>query len=458
VSDRSQRIESQIMRDESLFAAVESLGVAIAALVRQSKSKGDLVARAKTFILRPNFNLHYTVDPSVMNFGRELIEEEVWEHDSQSKFFEGALQKLPEFKAVESLLEHDPQNAQFLRGFVLTVARNSLLSLNRDPLPKLVQTLLRDISKEPQDCRIKIWLTGISLKPDSMAVSDSLALMRPHRGDLQEKVTEESAHYSHAFQPDVHFSCLADLRLSAAYPRERQQAVEKLVLALRLFRLGAVASPMYSCSSESFDPFANFTMGSPGRVGREVYTMTLEDTHALRSFLDTISPLLPTSFQSPESKRDYFSIALYWYGEALLATIPPEGVIASAVACLEALFLENVQTEMAYRLGTRVSGFLRCFGLAPLDTQALVKQAYDVRSKYVHGDDQDKKWTSQVLLDLSRSILGIARLSLVAFSQMKDQTSRRELLALVDNALLDDRTRNELVELCARLKFCTALA
>lgn len=211
---------------------------------------------------------------------------------------------------------------------------------------------------------------------------------------------------------------------------------------------------LYAFKADSFDLLANIGIAGPNRTGREAYELSFGDSSALADFLEEIIPLLPTHFDFPQPKPDFFSIGLHWYGEALLAPLPPEGSVASAVACLEALFLENVQTEMSYRLGMRVAGLMRCFGFPSLDVQAVVKNAYDVRSKYVHGDEQDKKWSSQRLLELFRSVSEYARLGLLAFCQLRDKISRRDFLASVDNSLLDDKSREDLHTTCHHIKFC----
>ena len=77
-----------------------------------------------------------------------------------------------------------------------------------------------------------------------------------------------------------------------------------------------------------------------------------------------------------------------------------------------------------------------------------------MRSKYVHGDEQDKKWSIQKLLVLSRSVLDYSRLALLVFCQLKGKISRHDLLALVDSSLLDDKSRLELGVLCYHVKFC----
>jgi hypothetical protein len=452
--DRDPEPELPRENDTSLANALELLTRAMFAVVKECKENGTLAARRTTYTLRPNFNLMYSVDPTIMNFGIEQVEEEVWDYKNQSDFLEARIQGLPELQAVESLIGQEPHHRQMLRNFMLAVAHSSLSATAPQPLTGHVETLLGDLQTKERPCKGTVWLTGVTLASECISVSDTPILRRPTRHDLQEKVTAESAHYAHALQAPVSFSCIAELRLRYLYPMTRQDSVEKLALALRLFRLGAVASSAYAFEEDSFRLLANVRFGGPSRAGREAYELSPGDAANLADFLAEINPLLPTQFGFPKPKADFFPIALHWFGEALLAPLPPEGSVASAVACLEALFLENVQAEMSYRLGLRVAGLLRCFGFPSLEVQAIVKSAYNVRSRYVHGDEQDKEWTPQELLGLSRAISDYARIALLAFCQLKEKIPRGELLARVERSLLDDKSREELQATCGQIKFC----
>lgn len=452
--DNDLKPESPRANDAPLANALGLLTRAIFAVVRECKENGTLAVGRAVYTVRPNFNLKYSVDPTVLNFGLEQLEEEVWDYKNQSDIFETKIRTLPEFQTAESLIGKESQHRELLRHFAFAVAHASLSGVAPQALTRHIETLLGDLQARERSCIATIWLAGVTLASERISVSDALVLRRPTRRDLQEKVTVESAHYAHAFQPSVYFSCIAELRLRYLYPVAQQAAVERLVLALRLFRLGAVASSMYAFKADSFDPLANVGIGGPGRTGREAYELSCGDSPVLADFLKEITPLLPTHLDFPQQKPDFFSIALHWYGEVLLSPLPPEGSVASAVACLEALFLENVQTEMSYRLGMRVAGLMRCFGFPSVDVQAVVKNAYDVRSKYVHGDEQDNKWSPQKLLELSSSISDYARLALLAFCQLRGKLSRRELMASVEMSLLDDKSRDELQATCDQVKFC----
>jgi hypothetical protein len=292
--------------DDPLANALESLTGAIFAVVKEGKENGMLTMQRIAYTLRPNFNLRYSVDPTIMNFGLEQVEQETWDYKNQPDFFEARIQRLPEFQAAESLIGQEPHHALLLRNFSLTVAHASLSGAAAQTLTRHAKTLLGDLETTERSCDATIWLTGVTLASERISVSDDLVLRRPARRDLQEKVTAESAHYAHAFQPPVSFSCIAELRLRYLHPVDRQGSVERLVLALRLFRLGAVASSMYAFEEESFDAMRNFRIGGPGRVGREAYELPLGEAPALGDFLRELLLFCRPSLIFPSPNRISF--------------------------------------------------------------------------------------------------------------------------------------------------------
>jgi hypothetical protein len=70
--------------------------------------------------------------------------------------------------------------------------------------------------------------------------------------------------------------------------------------------------------------------------------------------------------------------------------------IAAYVSCLEVLF-STASTELAHKLSERIAVFLADNGAERVTIYQQVKQAYDVRSKIVHGSEIDTKQHDQLL-------------------------------------------------------------
>jgi len=93
----------------------------------------------------------------------------------------------------------------------------------------------------------------------------------------------------------------------------------------------------------------------------------------------------------------------------------------------------------------RVAALLRAVGLgtAPLEIYQNVRRAYQIRSKFVHGSSVTLKDQASAR-SLGDATLESARLSLVVFLTLAESLPRSHLVAMLDDALLDDGARNRL--------------
>jgi hypothetical protein len=227
-----------------------------------------------------------------------------------------------------------------------------------------------------------------------------------------------------------------------------------LTTILCLFRLGSVSVPRYDVSTDSFSIFARFRTGlSKQVVSRFKYALSPDDGPTLLQALQVLTPLVPSVYDHPPIKPSFLSTALGWYNESLMAGGSVEGAIAWAVACLEALFLgDNPNTEISYRLSQRVIALLRCFGWAPLEIRKTLKQAYDVRSRHVHGAVPNKL-SPEELNRLHRDLADYARVSCLAWTQLLATNKRKELLETLEDALIDDASNMRLQRWCNAVHF-----
>ena len=165
-------------------------------------------------------------------------------------------------------------------------------------------------------------------------------------------------------------------------------------------------------------------------------------------------PLVPSILaEGPEPKLKFLATALRWYGEALLACGPREARVASAIASLEALFLGDNPPpgEISFRFTQRVVALLRCFGWTPLETRAILKRAYDVRSKYVHGA-ASKKFTSDEMTKLFQDVAECARVSCLIWMQIVTAHNRQDALTILEDSLIDEAAYVQLKTWCAAIE------
>jgi hypothetical protein len=170
-------------------------------------------------------------------------------------------------------------------------------------------------------------------------------------------------------------------------------------------------------------------------------------------------PALPTAYGPPQQEPDFLSTAFDLYTDALLAPKPIEGAIASAVACLEALCLSDNPDpgEITLRLVQRVALLLGRYGWPPSEIKKMLKVAYNVRSRYVHGSvpNPKKRLSPEQLVQIFRATTDHARLACLVIVQMTKIHNKDNVMLLkaLDDAMIDDAARKQLDDWCSVVKF-----
>lgn len=438
---------------------IKSLAAALFSRIREEvldwKQSSRLALHTQKYTLRPNYGVRYSIDPTITNFPVEEIEEQVWNAADLEQFIEEQIEHLPEYSELTRAVEEKGWRTAPIKPFARRVAYLCSTGVDAGGFEKHFETLIADLAGDQQIYHAKIFITGISLAESSMLISDSLVLRCPTREDVQEKVRGEMIHYTLAFRPyQCPFSCLADLHVPLSQPIDLQLYIDRLTIGLLLFRIGSVSAPQYEYESESFMSYGQARLTMPPRTERITYRLSREDASHLHLFLSAITPLIPSLYEVPQREPDFVSTALQWYGEALLASSPVQGAIASAIACLEALFLgDNPTTEITFRLVNRVACLLACLGWPPLEIREILMEAYGVRSKYVHGVSLSKKKGKRSPEQLLQKTAEYARVGCLIWLQLPRLHDRKETLNLIDKALVDDVCRRELIRRLNRIKF-----
>ena len=125
--------------------------------------------------------------------------------------------------------------------------------------------------------------------------------------------------------------------------------------------------------------------------------------------------------------------------------------ITGHFSSLEALYLyPSEQQEMSYRLRMRVAKLLDLIGYNPDEVREKIKDAYEVRSTYVHGGilkQKDRRKLERKYVDISefsKTIIDYLRASIVAFLRKRNKDI---LIQKIDDSLLDNRKENEVKRL-----------
>ena len=412
------------------------------------------------FFVRPNLSLQYRLDSSMVHNGQAVhTEEEEWDWKGFEALWEERIKPSAAFLGVRGLLSADGRAESMLRLFSSRLVVDGLGASIALDIDEYVEILIRDVKREPQNSHARLWLNGIEVSDEPVAVSGELSFRRPRPEDLLERVHDDAIHYAHAFQPKTPFSCIAELQGSVSDIGELQLKAERIISALRLFRVGSVWGSRIDFSVESFSIFGHgSSVFAPSNNARISYALSQTDVPALQRFLKVVASVVPTPAFTTAEEPNFLSTAFAWYSDALLSTGPNERGIAAAVACLEALFLgDNPQSEITHHLVCRAASLLGICGWPATEVRQQLKNAYDVRSRYVHGSvpNPKKKLTYDQLFQLFRATAETARIALLIMAQLTEWEERNHsgMISAIEDSLIDEAHRKKLIERCKSIEF-----
>jgi len=176
------------------------------------------------------------------------------------------------------------------------------------------------------------------------------------------------------------------------------------------------------------------------------YSLDESDAEKLPQFVAKIKGKLPIKEKTGCLVTEIpLGIAILRYQDAILKPEATENKIAYAVMGLEALYLKvEEREELSRRLAQRVAKLLSFCGEKPIKVYNLVKEAYEIRSNFVHGSPLQNKKPQEVKKILD-SIIEYLRKSIIIFIQLQEE--KEKLLSLIDNALLEKHAEDRLQNL-----------
>jgi len=278
----------------------------------------------------------------------------------------------------------------------------------------------------------------------------SVRLRQVKASDFEEEIDEESARLRGVFDMGTPLfvtpHAILNLAGRAVDSNEIRMEGWKSIAILALFRVGSVKRTLFRVDFEGFNDLGamGVEFGHDQFTGPEKYVVKIDDAERLRTFWTAVSPVVPEHFYWAPSGTTYTpqGIAFVRYSDAL-ENGPSEKRIANAVMGLESLLLGGAgeHSELSYRLGMRAAKLLGFCGCNPTRIRDVLRDAYGVRSTFVHGDnlgDRQKrklqtKYGSEA--DLVREVLDYLRRAIVLSLLMN--VAKKDLIAQLDSALVD---------------------
>ncbi|WP_440951492.1 hypothetical protein [Methanococcoides sp. FTZ1] len=412
--------------------------------VETTKEKNQIHISQETYVKPKIIDFTYEKGFGGLQYSFEKVTKDEWRMGDRIDFVEKEIKKSDQFKDVVEVITKtysvDEERVESnVSMFAQRIASTTIDGITNDDVIELVTLFISELEKNPILWQPVVWIDGVWMETDSIEILDNLIIRKPTTDDLEvESYDTWSINQNLHNRPSAIFE--AQLREKGAIPVQNE--IESIVAALRLFKLGSV-----EIISTELNPNSIFSMPG-GRSStlryihaRYKYGLSNEDVKPLNDFFIRIKPLIHSEITEKSlEESDYLSIAYDRYGDALLKSTVYENRIATAMMALEALYLKDTEKgELTERLSQRVAMALKPFGYEPLKVYNFVKQAYDVRSNYVHGS----KVKQQNIVELAETILDYCRLSIILFLQIHDELEKDKLIKLLSYSLLDDSKKAE---------------
>jgi len=155
-----------------------------------------------------------------------------------------------------------------------------------------------------------------------------------------------------------------------------------------------------------------------------IYILRKKEIELFTEFMDHFLPKL-NKFPSP---NDYHTISMERYNWSINENLGIDRRLMFAVMGLEPLFLKNKEFGAnSYKLGMRISTFLKCLNLRPDAIREDIVKAYRYRNIVVHGSIYPNNWEYDINL-LYPKIINYLRISILLFSEFKNKNKLIDLL------------------------------
>ncbi len=435
------------------------LAQAIAEQVRKHQSSGGITQTREMYV-KPKFTQFEFRDGRIasQSWEMEYLEKSEWHWKDAYNFLDTVVKKLPEYADTFKLISksfgiREGQAEFWLSRFAQAVSRMSLEKIGDEELVDLVTTFVSDLNGSPKDWHITAWLNGLWTVEEELTISDEIVIRHPRVSDFAVERRLEDAIYSPPFGMDFFHpfaspSAILEIRKRAKGQPELAPDLEMLLNLLRLYRVGSVLTLRVHWSAKSLTEFGSLTStsGMGPTLPPEKYSLSTEDLEGLRTFIQKVKPVLTAELGKGADAADFMLPAIQRYFDAILKPESAESRISFAMMCLESLYLKSMERgELEHRLGQRVARILGTIGENPLEVFNTLKRAYDLRSKFVHGEPLQKE-DRQGAPDILKKVLEYARASLVMFLQIKEKMDMDQFLSLIDKSLLSPDAQAKLDE------------
>jgi hypothetical protein len=285
------------------------------------------------------------------------------------------------------------------------------------------------------------------METDVVEIAEECKIKRPESVDLEYEISYESFPMFDPMMSHHIPSAIMTMEYRAKGQPEMLRKIERIVAVLRLFKVGSISTVRTKWNPTSLLYFGGTSSRTSLSSATFKYELNKEDEKKLQTFFEIIEPKIPTEvIEKGKGETNFITIAFDRYNDSLLKPDIPESRLASAIMCLEALYLKDDERgELTERLSQRTAVAINFFGYNSLEVFNILKKSYDIR-RFVHGSKIEKEEPKD-LTKLTEKVIDYARISIVMFLQIQELIEKDKFISILNNSLLDDKAKQKLKEI-----------
>jgi len=384
-------------------------------------------------------------------YGWTKFEIAIHDNIEESKFYFELLDKIEEVK------NDDEIPFTLLGGFTEKLVQYLVENEHweESKINNYEQVLIKEINDEPIKIGIHYSLVGIVLKSKQITISKTISIRQTLREDFEIEISETNPRWQ---SPNP--SVILTIEDYAENPFDIQIQKELPMTILQLFKVASVKSLDSKLFSESLTPlFLGTTYSNNRESPLHIGIIKESEVEHLIHFWREIKEKIPKSFfDFTMVDSNFKDIAYHRYKDSLLKYGPIEFRITNAMMGLESIFLRDggELQELSYRLRLRVAKLISNFGYDPFEVTKMIIDAYEVRSKFVHGGLLSFKAKEKLVNNYGslnkfiEKIIDFLRLAIIV--SITIQTSKDELVNIIDKSFLDSNFQNILDQIVTPAK------
>lgn len=374
-----------------------------------------------------------------------------------------------EFSSVEQQIKNNYQStnpAYDLERFcdaILPIYLDNPKKKNKGAVAKVIKRFIRDLKQEPVPIGAVFNVCGLILESKKVKIDKNTFIRQVEKKDLEVPMRALLGLSTTHSNMGTRYHSILNVELVVDRNHMNNSEIEtiadKYIALLRLFNVGSVHYLSYQMVSDVLLPpffWGTMTLGNT-HTRKEFYAIKKTDEKLLRQFLTKLPiPKHVYNKFEQEKKFDHISIAFDRYSETLIESTFQERRITNIVIGLEALFSTD-SVEIKFKLCTRISKVLFILiNKDPLTVKKILSLAYEVRSKFSHGEHLNEKLKVKIeakcqsIDEFSNILTSYLRISLVTMLVIgKD---KQDFISLIDEALIEDIKNKELKILLKKVK------